>query len=148
MRAEDWRDSLTSDGQEELYHYPSDPNEFTNLADNPEHAEMKAQLREQLVALRDGDKWKDFGNLPAQEISAFELLAEVSGTAEFKLGDAVVANVESEEWAPLRIRVGGNRSQVWVDNKVYSDAIGQSDIAAGVLTAAGGELRKIRIREL
>ena len=148
VRAEDWRYSLTSDGQEELYHYPSDPNEFTNLADNPEHAEMKAQLREQLVALRDGEKWEDFESLPDEEMPAFELLAEVSGAAEFKLGDEVVANVESVGWAPLRIRVAGNRSQVWVDNKVYSDEVGPSDIAAGVLTAAGGELRKIRIREL
>lgn len=34
VRSKDWRYSLTSDGQEELYHYPSDPHEFTNLADD------------------------------------------------------------------------------------------------------------------
>ena len=148
VRAKDWRYSLTSDGQEELYFYPSDPNEFTNLADNPEHAEIKATLREQLVALRDGDQWIDHQALPKEKVSAFELLAEVNGVTELKLGSESVAKVESKTWVPIRVRVAGKRSQVWLDNKVYSDETGQSDLTAGRLTSEGVELRKIRIRKL
>jgi arylsulfatase A-like enzyme len=148
VRAKDWRYSLTSDGQEELYHYPSDPNEFTNLADNPEHAEMKATLRAQLVVLRDGDQWKDYEGLPKEEVSAFELLAEVKGGAELKLGSNTVASVETNTWTPIRVRVAGKRSQVWLDNKVYSDEVGLSDLSAGKLTSDGAEWRQIRIRKL
>ena len=42
VRARDWRYSLTSDGQEELYRYSSDPNEFTNLAHQMDFADIKA----------------------------------------------------------------------------------------------------------
>lgn len=148
VRSRDWRYSLTSDRQEELYHYPSDPNEFTNLASKPEHADIKADLRQQLIALRDGDRWKDFDSLPAGEMSAFELLAEVKGTGKFELAAGTIAEVESGEWAPLRIRVAGKRSQVWLNNRVYSDDIRDSGYGKGTLTVQGAELRGIRIREL
>ena len=58
VRAEDWRYTLTSNGEEELYHYPSDPRESQNLASSPEYAQMKSELKKQLIELRDGDKWQ------------------------------------------------------------------------------------------
>ena len=148
VRSRDWRYSLTSDGQEELYHYTNDPNEFANLAKKPEFADMKAKLRRQLIALRDGKDWKNFNSLPTDRLAAFEILANVKGATTLKLGDTVVANVKSGNWAPVRIRVAGKRSQVWLNNRVYSDEVFNSDIAAGVLTSGNSNLRNIRIRKL
>ncbi|MEM7143826.1 MAG: sulfatase [Verrucomicrobiota bacterium] len=148
VRSKDWRYSLTSDGQEELYYYPDDPLEFINLAGREEFAETKAILKEQLIALRDGDSWEDYDALPRDELLAFELLAEVKGPASLKFGDVVVAEVESDDWSPLRVRVAGNRSQVWLDNRVASDEVRQGEFTAGALTSEKGELREIRIREL
>ena len=58
VRSEDWRYTLTSNGEEELYHYPSDSKEAKNLASSPEYTQIKAQLKKQLIKLRDGDKWE------------------------------------------------------------------------------------------
>lgn len=43
-RSEDWRYTRYFDGGEELYFHPEDPNEWTNLADRPEYADVKARL--------------------------------------------------------------------------------------------------------
>ncbi len=148
VRSRDWRYTLTSDGQEELYHYPNDPNEFANIADDPEVAEIKAELREQLIALRDGDAWEELESLPAEKLDGFELLAEIVGAAEFRLGESQLASVESKGWTPIRIRVAGRRSQVWLNNRVFSDEVKDSDFAAGVLTSSTSEIRSIRLRKL
>lgn len=148
VRSRDWRYSLTSDGQEELYRYSTDPYEFTNLAGAKEHADVKARMRAQLIAMRDGDRWQELKELPKDEVAAFELLAEVKGAATFQLGDTVVAKVDSEDWAPVRIRVAGKRSQVWLNHRVATDEIQESAFVAGVLTTSSSEIRKIRFRQL
>lgn len=148
VRSKDWRYSLTSDGQEELYHYQSDPNEFTNLATDPAHAERKQSLRAELISLRDGNQWKDFDSLPSEEITGFELTAEVRGNAVFEIGGENVATVNETNWTPLRIRVAGNRSQVWLDQRVASDEIRETVFPPGVLTAPGASLRELRLRKL
>lgn len=148
VRAKDWRYSLTSDGQEELYHYPKDPNEFTNLANDPKFAKTKAHLRKQLIALRDGDQWQSHRKLPTEKLSAFELLAEVKGDTQFELGGKVVAKVEASGWSPVRIRIAGKRSQVWLNNRVASDQVQKMNHTAGKLTSSNGKLRKIRVRKL
>lgn len=147
VRASDWRYSLTSDGQEELYRYSTDPNEFTNLADEPEFADIKATLRGQLVSLRDGKNWKSLDSLPQHKLHAFELLADVKGQAKFMLNDTVVANVEAERWAPVRLRVAGKRAQVWLNNRVFMDEVHESEFSAGKLTCSR-DLRNIRICNL
>ena len=148
VRSRDWRYSLTSDGQEELYHYTSDPYEFNNLAKDPKHVDVKESLKAQLIALRDGGSWKNVDALPRTKITAFELQADVKGTAEFKLGDTVVADVETKQWSHIRIRVAGKRRQVWFGNRVHSDETQANPYVGGVLTAGDLELRNIRIREL
>ena len=147
VRARDWRYSLTSDGQEELYRYSNDPHEFTNLARDKDFADIKENLREQLIVLRDGKRWKDYKSLPLDELAAFELLAEVRGTAVFRFGDTLVAETESTDWAPVRIRVAGRRNQVWLNNRVLSDQVQESEFEPGVLTTSA-ELRNIRMRKL
>ncbi len=54
VRSRHWRYTLCSNGEEELYDYRSDPHEWTNLASNPEYAEVKAGLKKQLLALKEG----------------------------------------------------------------------------------------------
>jgi arylsulfatase A-like enzyme len=44
IRSRDWRYIRYEDGSEELYHHKTDPNEWTNEADNPEHASIKKEL--------------------------------------------------------------------------------------------------------
>ncbi|TLD69696.1 hypothetical protein FEM03_15290 [Phragmitibacter flavus] len=44
VRSEDWRYIRYQNGDEELYDEKKDPYEWTNLADDPEHAGIKAQL--------------------------------------------------------------------------------------------------------
>jgi hypothetical protein len=148
VRSRDWRYSLTSDGQEELYHYSNDPYEFTNLAGQAEFANIKKDLRARLIALRDGGAWEEYESMPTEKLRGFELLAEIKGSAEFKLGETVVAQVDSNDWVPVRIRVAGRRSQVWLDNRVSSDVQRPNEFAPGVLTCSGDPLRNIRIREV
>ena len=48
LRSREWRYNRYFDGSEELYSHKEDPNEWTNLADNPEYASMMQEL---------ADKW-------------------------------------------------------------------------------------------
>ena len=44
VRSERWRYIRYEDGTEELYDHDNDPNEWTNLADQPEYTEVKQEL--------------------------------------------------------------------------------------------------------
>ncbi|MEM6470573.1 MAG: hypothetical protein AAF802_13535, partial [Planctomycetota bacterium] len=136
-----------SDGQEELYRYSTDPNEFTNLADRSEFASQKAMLRSKLIALRDGSMWQELGELPERQLSAFELQAEVQGPGRISFGDQVVLESRAAEWTPIRIRLAGKRTQVWTNHRVLTDITHSSDLGAGRLTSSI-KLRNLRIREL
>ena len=46
IRADDWRYTVYSDGEEELYNHSSDPREWTNLAADPRFASVIARLRQ------------------------------------------------------------------------------------------------------
>ena len=51
VRSNRYRYTLCGNGEEELYDHEEDPNEWTNLAGNPKHAETKKQLREELMTI-------------------------------------------------------------------------------------------------
>lgn len=51
VRSLQMRYSLANDGSEELYDHLSDPNEWTNLAGEPEYLEIKNELHERLLEL-------------------------------------------------------------------------------------------------
>jgi len=51
VRTERWRYILYSNGAEELYDHDSDPNEWDNMADAPEHRQAKEQLRDRVMAM-------------------------------------------------------------------------------------------------
>ena len=148
VRSQHWRYSLTSDGQEELYHYPDDPYEFNNLANRGKFAEIKSELREQLIKLRDGKNWVESNSLPDSRLDGFELTAKLKGDAIFYLGKTKVAEIKSKHQSSIRIRVAGNRSQVWVNNRVYSDEVFEQNLAGGKLTSNNKRIETIRIRKL
>lgn len=50
VRTEDWRYIRYADGSEELYHMAEDPNEWHNLAHDPDHAGKKAELAQWIPA--------------------------------------------------------------------------------------------------
>ncbi|MFT5130778.1 MAG: arylsulfatase A-like enzyme, partial [Rhodothermales bacterium] len=50
IRSERWRYIRYEDGSEELYDHKVDPNEWTNQANNPEHAETKRKLAQMIPA--------------------------------------------------------------------------------------------------
>ena len=148
VRSEDWRYSLTSDGQEELYHYPNDPYEFTNLANKREFSDIQAELKKQLIELRDGPLWAEVDALPENKLSGFELMAEVKGESIIHLGEIEVAKIITKQRASVRIRAAGNRCQVWMNNRVYADEIFDQALAPGKITSSNKNLRDIRIRKL
>lgn len=72
IRSKRWRHIRYADGSEELYDLETDPNEWTNLAKDPHHASIKAELARHLPAksaapapgsahrtlVKDGDVWR------------------------------------------------------------------------------------------
>ena len=48
LRTERWRYIRYNNGAEELYDHANDPHEWTNLAESPDAAAIKRQLKEQL----------------------------------------------------------------------------------------------------
>jgi len=51
VRSKDWRYTLTRKGEEELYDHRTDPNEWHNLADDPEFSDVKATLNKSLLSM-------------------------------------------------------------------------------------------------
>lgn len=51
VRSSRFRYTLCGNGEEELYDHERDPNEWTNLASDPEHAETRKKLREEMTAI-------------------------------------------------------------------------------------------------
>ena len=56
---------ICANGEEELYDCEVDPLEWDNLADDPTYAWIKASLKSQLIALRDGPNWRLLNDLDA-----------------------------------------------------------------------------------
>lgn len=203
IRGKRWRYSLTSKGGEELYDHDKDPLEWTNLASHPEYANVKADLREKLVSLRDGERWESLDQLGAWKrkgkgavieqvndeiwISSrneaailtednyvdFEFEGEMKASAGSSIRIAYRGMVdfigapkpmskESEYsvfkqggWNRYRIRVHGNRHQVWINNHVVSDTLEAASGEAASLSIVypGSEksslsLRNLRVRPL
>ena len=65
-RSQHWRYIRYHDGSEELYDHRSDPNEWTNLAQDPQHATTKAELAAALPT-----SWQAAAR-PATEVPRFE----------------------------------------------------------------------------
>ena len=61
LRTKDWRYIRYENGKEELYHTASDPHEWHNLANLPEHAERLSHFRQRLR-----DRLPKPGRIPPQ----------------------------------------------------------------------------------
>ena len=69
VRTRDWRYIRYADGSEELYDHRDDPNEWTNLAADPAHAETRRELA----------RWLPVIDVPAVPGSAFRVLTRENG---------------------------------------------------------------------
>ncbi|QDT61491.1 Choline-sulfatase [Stieleria bergensis] len=209
VRSKQFRYSLTSTGQEELYDFGSDPYESKNLASDPGYVAVKAELREQLIELRDGDRWQSLDQLSdwvwgakkgganelagllsfrghqsfylstAQTLQDFELAFEFQSSARQPLllsyhakldgnqvnGPSVslhptasnqagrLVQLREQGWNHCRVRVFGDRCQVWLNHQVLYDLAapevkGSGKVGFSVPGAAQPELelRNIRLR--
>jgi hypothetical protein len=59
-RSAEWKLVLHGDGSEALFHLASDPHEICNRAHDPAVAEVRQELRDQLIGHLDaiGDSWR------------------------------------------------------------------------------------------
>jgi arylsulfatase A-like enzyme len=80
VRSEHWRYIRYADGSEELYDLRSDPHEWTNLARDPQYAEI----------IRGHTRWLPEVNRPPVPQSAHRLLVRESGVWMWE-GKAIVA---------------------------------------------------------
>ncbi|MDF1657273.1 MAG: sulfatase [Verrucomicrobiales bacterium] len=74
IRSENWRYIVYADGSEELYDMVSDPNEWTNLAGDPEYAEIIAEHK----------KWVPQGDVPPAPNSAARILIYEDGKVNWE----------------------------------------------------------------
>jgi len=115
VRGDRHRYSLSSNGGEELYDHYNDPYEWRNLAHDPEYAFIKATLKEQLIDLRDGDRWESLEGLSSWsmpsgigEYSQRQSEIRLSGSSAFDL-----ASVENyENFVLLTADIPGMASQL------------------------------------
>ena len=145
VRSEDFRYTLSSAGEEELFHYKKDPLETQNLSEQAEYKEIKAQLKKQLIALRDGDNWIDLNS--KQEAKDFEIDIN-SNQAQLPLTISPQISIpngdqNSNNW---RIRLEGKRLEIWLNNKLVKDEILAADHAYTIQPA--GESTQARFRKL
>ena len=78
LRTENWRYIRYSDGSEELYDHRTDPNEWTNVATEPQHAKLIVNLRRWLPVTNanplpgskgsDSPLYGEGGNIPLKEL--------------------------------------------------------------------------------
>jgi len=167
IRGERWRYTLTSQGGEELYDHDVDPYEFDNVALNPEYAKAKRLLRAALVKLRDGEAWRAF-EAGSADFEDFELELEVtipkdgSLRIDYRSGDSLAVPamdtkaashgaVRFGDWNRIRLRVDGDRHQLWINNRVVSDQRIPGEGRGGLIRMMGAadlETRAARIRAL
>ncbi|MEM9017734.1 MAG: sulfatase [Verrucomicrobiota bacterium] len=86
IRSENWRYIVYADGSEEFYDMVKDPNEWTNLADDPKYAEVIAEHR----------KWIPENDLPPAPDSAARILIYEDGKVNWE-GQDIPANAPIPE---------------------------------------------------
>ncbi|QDV40738.1 Choline-sulfatase [Stieleria neptunia] len=103
VRSKQYRYTLCASGEEELYDFDADPREWTNLANDPAYAAIKASLKDQLIALRDGPNWKSLDDLHRWTYGAQKGgVASEDGTLTFSGHSssylATIAKYKNFEW--------------------------------------------------
>ena len=79
VRSKRYRYSLTSNGGEELYDHQTDPLEWKNLAQDPDHHVIKESLKAQLIELRDGNRWRSLQSLDSWQLPPESNLVQERG---------------------------------------------------------------------
>ena len=136
VRSKDFRYIHYCNGAEELYNHANDPHEWNNLAENPEYAAKKAQLKQKMFAMlpestdekMSTEAWKDqfFKDYPQADANKDGELSWPEYQAFKKKLDAAKAKGVNN---PEQIR----NNNEWKDNffKKYPDADTDQD---GVLS--------------
>ena len=154
VRSEDWRYTLSSNGDEELYHYRSDPAESKNLAKQAEYAAIKANLKQELIRLRDGKKWQERNSLKGLQLQNLELQFEYKSSSQPILLSLRHGSNHAElpasgvHWKHARIRIDQNRREIWINNKLHSDSKVAIAPAGAISIEKETQVRGLRFREL
>jgi arylsulfatase A-like enzyme len=88
VRSKQYRYTLCANGEEELYDYSLDPLEWNNLASDPTYAKIKADLKTELIALRDGPNWRPLNDLYAWTFDTRRIRAKQEGEELVFAGEA------------------------------------------------------------
>ena len=134
IRTKDWRYTLCASGEEELYDFRNDPHEWHNLANDPKHTKTKSELREKLIALRDGDRWRPLEDLQSWTYGTYKGGATQSKAGlRFVGGDSLrlsaKGSMKNFEWE------GEWKTQQMNDLRFSYHARVQDDELAGVLAS-------------
>lgn len=165
VRSKNYRYILCSNGEEELYHHDKDPLEHRNLAHSPEFQTTKAQLKQQLIALREGHGWqeqtsdlkqREIHELSTHQALEFDLIATPSHDGQvLQLVDSnkVWLSERGSKDLPQhwRARFDGQRVEVWVDG-ICKLSLNRADPIRGKLklkaSDSGFMLKQLRTRAL
>ncbi|MBN1783170.1 sulfatase-like hydrolase/transferase [bacterium] len=108
VRSEQYRYTLCSNGEEELYDHEADPNEWTNLAGDSRFADIKAGLRTKLLAMTGLEPV----SVPARSpVSSDPGSFGLRRSAPNPFNDTVLIEFQVQSASPVRIDVLNNRGQ-------------------------------------
>ncbi|MDD7986640.1 sulfatase [Lentisphaera marina] len=127
VRSEDFRYTLSSAGEEELFHYPKDPLETKNLADKAEYKDIKSTLKKELLQLRDGNAWQAFPNSLNAKDFELEVTSKQSQFPIHISPKLAIANGLEGSPNTWRIRLQGKRLEIWLNNKLLKDELVKHD---------------------
>ncbi len=100
IRTRDWRYTRYEEGAEELYDHRADPHEWTNLANHPEHAEVKAKLTAKLESMTPKTTPE---SAPSKKALSAESANEIWKDTYFEKNPAADANQDGElSWPELQ----------------------------------------------
>ena len=161
VRSEQFRYTLCTSGEEELYDYATDPLEWKNLAGDPAYADTKASLKQQLIALRDGRGWKSLDALdpwmcgPGTRAQIVDEELHATGDPSFHL--AIVGTyrdfelqweLKSRDMGRLRVSYGAASEDNGASNGVSAIRLSPPDVEGDAVRFQSGDWNRYRFRVL
>lgn len=163
VRSKHFRYTLCSNGEEELYDFKNDPYEWHNLAQKPEYKSKVQELKQKLIALRDGKNWQEIDeNISIKGLESREIAEHLKNyELNFSIktnSPKLEANVRSsfqlpspkdpQKWNDYRIMVDGHRVEVWINGKLVSDTIVKGKFNGSLMIKHSKMSHETQIRNL